>query len=86
MEFLSSEVYGVRFVFIISSSSIFCCVFKSMQIIGWGLGEHNHWVKMTNFEVAAYLLDKGLKWCQGVVYLDESNRKMVKSRAKRISR
>ena len=35
---------------------------------------------MTNFEVAKYLLRKGLKGLDGVVYLDEMDRKMVLTR------
>ena len=33
---------------------------------------------MTNKEVAAFLLANGLgRWCEGVVYLDESDEKVV---------
>ena len=36
---------------------------------------------MTNLQVARYLLDHGLSWCEGVVYLDEYDRKMILVRA-----
>jgi hypothetical protein len=36
---------------------------------------------MTNFEVAAYLLDRGLEGLDGVVFLDENDRKMVLQRS-----
>jgi len=35
----------------------------------------------TNYEVAKYLLDNGLPWCEGVVFLDEADRKMILVRA-----
>jgi len=38
---------------------------------------------MTNVEVATFLLDNGLKWCDGVVFLDDNDRKMVLVRATR---
>jgi len=31
----------------------------------------------TNYEVARYLLDNGLDWCEGVVFLDELDRKVI---------
>jgi len=36
---------------------------------------------MSNHDVARYLLDKGLSWCDGVVFLDEFDRKMILVRA-----
>lgn len=36
---------------------------------------------MTNLEVARSLLRLGLHWCEGVVFLDELDRKMVLVRA-----
>ena len=36
---------------------------------------------MTNFEVAQFLLQNGLPWCEGVVFLDDFDRKMVLVRA-----
>ena len=36
---------------------------------------------MSNVEVATYLLENGLEWCNGVVFLDENDRKMVLVRA-----
>jgi len=38
---------------------------------------------MSNYEVAAFLLDHGLPWCEGVVFLDEFDRKMILVRATR---
>lgn len=38
---------------------------------------------MSNLEVAAYLLDHGLDWCEGVVFLDDLDRKMVLVRSTR---
>jgi hypothetical protein len=35
----------------------------------------------TNLQVAQMLLKLGLRWCEGVVYLDEYDRKMVLVRA-----
>ena len=32
---------------------------------------------MTNLEVASFLLQNGLSWCEGVVFLDDYDRKMV---------
>eukprot|EP00937_MAST-01D_sp_MAST-1D-sp2_P008070 g8070.t1 len=36
---------------------------------------------MTNLQVASYLLGRGLRNCEGVVYLDEEDRKMVLTRS-----
>ena len=36
---------------------------------------------LSNIEVATFLLEKGLAWCEGVVFLDEQDRKMVLARA-----
>ena len=36
---------------------------------------------MSNLEVATFLLDKGLLWADGVVFLDDYDRKMVLVRA-----
>lgn len=36
---------------------------------------------MTNLQVAQSLLKLGLTWCEGVVFLDEYDRKMVLVRA-----
>eukprot|EP00954_Amorphochlora_amoebiformis_P010951 855391-Amorphochlora_amoeboformis.AAC.1 len=36
---------------------------------------------MSNYDVARYLLDHGLPWCDGVVFLDEMDRKMILVRA-----
>ena len=36
---------------------------------------------MSNVEVATFLLENGLAWCNGVVFLDENDRKMVLVRA-----
>ena len=36
---------------------------------------------VSNLEVARYLLDHGLEWCEGVVFLDELDRKMILVRA-----
>lgn len=36
---------------------------------------------MSNLEVAEFLLEAGLSWCQGIVFLDEADRKMVLVRA-----
>mmetsp|Transcript_7246 Transcript_7246/g.21392 ORF Transcript_7246/g.21392 Transcript_7246/m.21392 type:complete len:5155 (-) Transcript_7246:1654-17118(-) len=36
---------------------------------------------LSNLEVAEFLLEAGLEWCQGVVFLDEADRKMVLVRA-----
>jgi len=38
---------------------------------------------MTNLQVAEYLLDHGLEWAEGVVFLDEEDRKMILVRATR---
>ena len=32
---------------------------------------------MTNLEVATFLLHNGMPWCEGVVFLDDYDRKMV---------
>jgi hypothetical protein len=32
---------------------------------------------LSNFEVAQYLLDNGLKWCEGVVFLDDDDKKVL---------
>jgi hypothetical protein len=31
---------------------------------------------LSNIEVAQYLLENGLKWCEGVVFLDEDDKKV----------
>ena len=36
---------------------------------------------MSNVEVATFLLENGLEWCQGVVFLDDNDRKQVLVRA-----
>ncbi len=36
---------------------------------------------LSNIEVARRILDLGLAWCEGVVYLDEHDRKMILLRA-----
>ena len=36
---------------------------------------------LSNLEVAEFLLEHGLEWCHGVVFLDENDRKMVLVRA-----
>lgn len=38
---------------------------------------------MSNFEVAQFLLNNGLAWCEGVVFLDSYDRKMVLVRSTR---
>jgi hypothetical protein len=38
---------------------------------------------MSNKEVAQYLLDRGMPWCEGVVFLDDADRKMILVRATR---
>lgn len=38
---------------------------------------------MSNLEVATFLLDEGMEWCDGVVFLDEQDRKMVLVRSTR---
>jgi hypothetical protein len=38
---------------------------------------------MTNLEVAQFLLNNGLSWCEGVVFLDSDDRKMVLVRSTR---
>ena len=38
---------------------------------------------MSNFQVAEYLLQHGLDWCEGVVFLDDLDRKMILVRATR---
>jgi hypothetical protein len=38
---------------------------------------------MTNLEVAQFLLNNGLSWCEGVVFLDSYDRKMVLVRSTR---
>jgi hypothetical protein len=35
----------------------------------------------SNFEVARKLLDRGMPWCEGVVFLDDSDRQQVLIRA-----
>jgi hypothetical protein len=38
---------------------------------------------LSNLEVAAYLLDHGLPWCEGVVFLDDNDAKVVLIRSTR---
>ena len=36
---------------------------------------------MSNYDVARYLLDNGLKWAEGVVFLDEDDKQQILVRA-----